>query len=190
MTSNSRGRVWRRWLWGAAAILTMTAAATTGVAQQRGGAAASNSAVERGRYLVSITGCHDCHSPKVKGTMTPDPNLLLAGRPATTPIPSKADGEIHTSLDLTAWWGPWGQSVASNLTPDPSGLGNRYTEASFVQTMRTGKKPNGTMVQPPMPVEVYQQMTEDDLKAIWAYLRTIKPVRNAVLTGIQPPAKK
>ncbi|HEX5107705.1 MAG TPA: c-type cytochrome [Vicinamibacterales bacterium] len=176
----------------AAAALTVVlllVIAGNGRAQQRGGAGA-NSAVERGRYLVGITGCHDCHSPKIKG-MTPDTDRALSGRPQTTMLPSARDGEIHASLDLTAWTGPWGQTVASNLTPDPdTGIGKRYTEASFVTAMRTGKKPNGTQIQPPMPSDVYQNMTDDDLKAIWAYLQTIKPIRNPVLAGIPPPAKK
>jgi mono/diheme cytochrome c family protein len=149
---------------------------------------AANAAVERGRYLVGITGCHDCHSPKVTG-MTPDMSRALSGRPTTTPLPSATKTEVHASLDFTAFQGPWGQTVASNLTPDPAtGIGNRYTEASFVQTMRTGKKPNGTPVMPPMPSEVYQNMTDEDLRAIWAYLRTIKPIRNAVLAGLPAPA--
>ena len=80
--------------------------------------------------------------------------------------------------------------VASNLTPDPTtGIGKRYNEASFVATMRTGKKPNGTAVMPPMPAEVYQNMTDDDLKAIWAYLQTVKPINNPVFAGLTPPAK-
>jgi cytochrome c553 len=170
--------------WGAAIVVFATA---SGQAQQRG-AGGANAAVERGRYLVGITGCHDCHSPKIKD-MTPDLSRALSGRPATTKPPSKADGEVHASLDLTAWYGPWGQSVASNLTPDPTtGIGKRYNETSFVATMRTGKKPNGTPVMPPMPAEVYQNMTDDDLKAIWAYLQTVKPINNPVYAGLTMPA--
>jgi mono/diheme cytochrome c family protein len=151
-------------------------------------AQANNAAVERGRYLVTITGCHDCHSPKVKG-MTPDLDRGLSGRPATTQLPSETKTEVHASADLTAWTGPWGYSVASNLTPDQTtGIGTRYNEASFIATMRTGKKPNGTPIMPPMPSEVYQNMTDDDLKAIFAYLRTIKPIRNPVLAGLKLPA--
>ena len=150
---------------------------------------AANTAVERGRYLVRITGCHDCHSPKVQG-MTPDLDRALSGRPGTTPLPSETKTEVHASADLTAWQGPWGFSVASNLTPEPTtGIGTRYNEASFLATMRTGKKPNGTPIMPPMPAEVYQNMTDDDLKAIFAYLRTIKPIRNAVLAGVTLPKK-
>ena len=150
---------------------------------------ASESKVERGRYLVGITGCHDCHSPKLPGGMKPVPDLLLSGRPQTTKVPSAAPGEVHASEDLTAWAGGWGQSVASNLTPDPAtGLGMRYTEAKFVQAMRTGKKPEGVAIMPPMPVDVYVNMKDDDLKAIYAYLKTIPAIRNAVRAGLPPPA--
>ena len=148
----------------------------------------TDSQVERGKYLVGITGCHDCHSPKIAG-MKPDPDRILSGRPQTTKVPTAATGEVHASEDLTAWQGGWGQSVASNLTPDPAtGIGMRYTEAKFVQAMRTGKKPEGVTIMPPMPVDVYVNMKDDDLKAIYAYLKTIKPIRNAVRQGLTPPA--
>lgn len=171
----------------AAAIAAATTlfVAAPGHAQQP--QAGGNTAVERGRYLVRITGCHDCHSPKVKG-MTPDLDRALSGRPSTTPLPTPTKDEVHAAPDLTAWTGPWGYSVASNLTPEPTtGIGTRYNEASFIATMRTGKKPNGTPIMPPMPSDVYQNMTDDDLKAIFAYLRTIKPIRNAVYAGLTPP---
>lgn len=186
MTNHLRIRRRDATLCGAATLLigTIVVYPATIHSQQSAG---SNALVERGRYLVGITGCHDCHSPKIKG-MTPDMSRGLSGRPSTTQLPSKADGEVHASLDLTAWTGPWGQSVASNLTPDEAtGIGKRYDEKSFVQTMRTGKKPNGTPILPPMPSEVYQNMTDEDLRAIFAYLRTIKPIRNAVLAGLPTP---
>ena len=182
----------RGWLWGSVAAVVALLAAGTGQAQQRtGGAAAAGASVDRGKYLVSITGCHDCHSPKSQG-MTPDPARPLSGRPSTTKMPSKADGEIHASLDFTAFWGPWGQTVASNLTPDKAtGLpGRGYNEKTFLQTMRTGKKPNGMAVQPPMPVEVYQNLSDDDLRSIWMYLQTLKPINNAVLAGLETPGAK
>lgn len=185
----------REWLWAfAAGVIALLCTAASGQAQQRaGGAAAAGVSVDRGKYLVNITGCHDCHSPKSQG-MTPDPTRLLSGRPSTTKIPTKPDGEVHASLDLTAWFGPWGQTVASNLTPDPAtGMPAKgYNEKTFLATMRSGKKPNGTAVQPPMPIDVYQNLTDDDLRSIWAYLATLKPIRNAVLAGVEPPgaAKK
>jgi cytochrome c553 len=165
--------------------LTTLALPLHAAAQQAG----ANAQVERGRYLVGITGCHDCHSPKVQG-MTPDLTRALSGRPGTTPLPSATKSEVHASLDLTAWTGPWGYSVASNLTPDPAtGIGTRYNEASFIATMRTGKKPNGTAILPPMPSEVYQNMTDEDLRAIFAYLRTLKPLRNPVMAGLPAPGQ-
>ena len=137
--------------------------------------------VDRGRYLVSITACHDCHSPKIDAQMTPDPTRLLSGRPVTTPPPLQAPQEIRASLDLTAWSGPWGNSYAANLTSDKeTGLGARYTEASFIKTIRTGKKPEGEALAPPMPWTVYRNMTDEDLKAIFAYLTTLKPIKNTV----------
>ena len=165
----------------AAVVAAMLAVSSPASAQQ------ANTPVERGRYLVRITGCHDCHSPKVQG-MTPNLDLALSGRPASTQLPTETKTEVHASPDLTAWTGPWGYSIAANLTPDAAtGLGTRYTEASFITTMRTGKKPNGTPVMPPMPSDVYQNMTDDDLKAIFAYLKTIKPIKNAVLAGLKLP---
>src|SRR5262245_38220227 len=142
---------------------------------------ASASRVERGKYLVTIAACHDCHTPKIDAQMTPDPKRLLSGRPMTTFPPIQGANEIRASLDLTAWAGPWGNSYAANLTPDPeTGLGRRYTEASFIKTIRTGKKPEGEDLAPPMPWNQYRTMTDEDLKSIYAYLRTLKPVRNVV----------
>jgi mono/diheme cytochrome c family protein len=164
-------------------ILILASVATTagrgGPAAPRVAAAADR--VERGRYLVAITGCHDCHSPKIDAQMTPDPNRPLSGRPHTTPPPLQRNGEILASLDLTAWAGPWGNSFGANLTPDrETGLGSRYTEESFVRTIRTGKKPEGEDLAPPMPWPAFRQMTDEDLKSIYAYLRTLKPVHNVV----------
>lgn len=143
--------------------------------------------LERGRYLVSIAGCHDCHSPKSDGMMTPDATRLLSGRPATTPPPTQDIGEIRASLDFTAFAGPWGNSYAANLTPDPeTGIGARYNEAAFIKTIRTGKKPEGEALAPPMPWPVYAKMTDEDLKAVFAYLRTVPPVKNFVRASPAP----
>jgi cytochrome c553 len=137
--------------------------------------------VERGRYLVTIAACHDCHSPKLDAQMTLDESRLLSGRPVTTWPPEQGTNEVRASLDLTAWSGPWGHSYAANLTPDvETGIGGRYTEASFIQTIRTGRKPEGEALSPPMPWPVYRHMTDEDLKAIYAYLSTLKPVKNFV----------
>ena len=139
------------------------------------------SRVDRGRYLVSIAACHDCHTPKIDAQMTPDPKRLLSGRPASTNPPMQGTNEIRASLDLTAWAGPWGNSYAANLTPDrETGIGGRYTEAAFIKTIRTGVKPEGEQLAPPMPWPVYRNMTDEDLKSIYAYLNTLPAVKNIV----------
>lgn len=170
-------------------IAVLALAATACERSAHAGPAAANSRVERGRYLVAVIGCNDCHSPKLHpGTMQPDPARLLSGRPATTPAPAKPAnmGEISASGDLTAWYGPWGVSYASNLTPDPvTGIGKRYDEAAFLRAMRTGKKPEGTELMPPMPWPDFANMSDDDLKAVWAYLQTLKPVENNVRVAVR-----
>jgi hypothetical protein len=152
---------------------------------------AASRRVERGRYLARIGACHDGHSPKIDAVMTLDERRLLSGRPSSTPPPAQG-GEIRASLDLTAWSGPWGNSYAANLTPDKeTGLGARYTEESFIRTLRTGKKPEGEQLAPPMPWTMYRYMTDEDMKSIYAYLRTLKPVRNAVrASGPAPTARR
>jgi cytochrome c553 len=137
--------------------------------------------IQRGKYLVAVTGCHDCHSPKSDAQMTPDASRLLSGRPVTTPPPSQSTQEVRASLDLTAWAGPWGNSYAANLTPDlETGLGARYTEAAFIKTIRTGRKPEGEVLLPPMPWPAFRNMTDEDLKAVYAYLTSLKSVNNFV----------
>jgi mono/diheme cytochrome c family protein len=145
--------------------------------------------IAKGAYLVRVAGCNDCHSPKSNpATAEVDRTRVLAGRPPNTEAPAQTKpGEISASADLTAWWGPWGNSYAANLTPDrETGLGSRYTETTFVQTMRTGKKPEGEPLLPPMPWTSYAGMTDDDLKAIYAYLMSLPPVKNYVRAATPP----
>jgi cytochrome c553 len=150
-------------------------------------AAPSPAKIARGKYLATIGACNDCHSPKLDPQQHPDPKRPFSGRPQTTLAPTQNNAEIHASLDLTAWAGPWGVSYGANLTPDPeTGLKKRYTEASFIKTLRTGKKPEGEDLLPPMPWELYKVMADDDLKALWAYLQTIPAIKNNVKSGAAP----
>ena len=173
-------------------LLLVVFPAVSPVAQSKGKSSTSKqqSLIARGEYLVNIAGCNDCHSPKA-GPMTvlPDKTRLLSGRPPTTPAPAKPVnmGEISGSADLTAWYGPWGISYAANLTPHPTtGLAGRYNEASFIKTLRTGRKPEGEPLLPPMPWENIGMMTDSDLKAVWAYLQSIKPIDNFVRSAVVP----
>ena len=93
---------------------------------------------------------------------------------------------ITVSPTATAFTGPWGTSFARNLTSDrATGLGN-WTEAYFIKVLRTGIRGNGEPLRPLMPWEWYHQLTDDDLKAMFAYLRTIPPISNAVPEDLPP----
>jgi len=155
-----------------------------------------NIRIERGRYLVSIGGCNDCHSPKVMTPMgpVPDTTRLLSGHPAGTPIAPIPEGLINpagwlalTNAHLTAWAGPWGISFSRNLTPDvATGLGS-WTEAIFIKAIRTGKDMGeGRAILPPMPWQEFRKMTDEDLGSIFAYLHSLPPVLNAIPDPVPP----
>lgn len=151
--------------------------------------------VKRGEYLVKIAGCNDCHSPKRMGAQGPEiiPELMLSGYPSSVPTP-KFDSKMYQqgfaqfSPDLTVAAGPWGISFAANLTPDETGLGS-WTEAQFKTALTKGKYKgleNGRMMLPPMPWVNYVNMADEDIKAIFAYLQQIKPVKNVVPAAVAP----
>lgn len=154
--------------------------------------------VKRGEYLVNINGCNDCHTPKimVNGMPEPDPKRLLSGHPANMPMPAVPTDPfdpngwaVRTTLSLTAWYGPWGVSFASNLTPDQVTGSGAWTEAAFIKAMRTGKHlGSGRAILPPMPWPMIGKMTDDDLKAVFAYLHSIPPIENMVPQPIPPAA--
>lgn len=160
-------------------------------------AVAAQTPVERGRVLVTAGGCHDCHTPKTFGPKGPqlDTDRLLSGHPEGGKIPepyTPASGSpwtIATTDSLTAWSGPWGVSFAVNLTPDPNtGLRSGvWTEELFIKAMRTGKHMGRARdILPPMPWQMYGQLSDEDLKAIWAYLGTVPPISNHVPEPIAP----
>jgi hypothetical protein len=95
---------------------------------------------------------------------------------------------IHTIGDLTAWSGEWGVSFAANLTPD-SETGWTLPERMFLSAMKSGAHLGSSRpILPPMPWQMYAQLSDDDLKAIYAYLKTLPPIKNKVPDPI-PPAK-
>lgn len=154
----------------------------------------TQSQVKRGEYLVTAAGCNDCHTP---ATMTPeglkpDMSRLLSGHPENVvmpPPPKLAEGPWvwAGAGTLTAFSGPWGVSYAANLTPDTNtGLGI-WTEDMFVRALRTGRHMGTSRpIQPPMPWLWYRHFSDEDLKAIYAYLRSIPPITNHV-PEYQPP---
>jgi len=159
-------------------------------------AAPAQSPVERGKVLVTVGGCHDCHTTKKLGPGGPEPDMSkqLAGHPAeievTAPFrPAKGSlWTIATNDTLTAWSGPWGVSFAANLTPDPdTGMG--MPERMFLAALKSGAHLGTSRpILPPMPWQMYAQLSDDDLKAIYAYLRSIPPIKNQVPNPIPPAA--
>jgi mono/diheme cytochrome c family protein len=172
----------------AASLIAATAFATGGW-----NTTDANALVERGRYLVNTSGCNDCHTPWKMGPHGPGPDLdrLLSGHPEgfqLGPVPKvDPDWPVRTTSTMTAWTGPWGVSFASNLTPDPeTGLG-RWTTEDFIRTIRNARhQGSGRPLLPPMPAEVYANMTDDDLRAIHAYLKSIPPMVNRVPAPLPP----
>jgi hypothetical protein len=155
-----------------------------------GKAAPAQTPVERGKYLTRVGGCNDCHTPKTFGPKGPEADMMreLSGHPANDklpPVPAKLFGEggygTLANAHLTAWVGPWGVSYAMNLTPDKAtGLGS-WTEQMFIDAIRNGKhQGTGRDILPPMPWNWYRDMTDDDLKAVWAFLQSLPPISNAI----------
>jgi len=150
--------------------------------------------VSRGKYLVNAVGCNDCHTPFKMGPKGPEPDMtrFLSGHPQDmalppAPVPSPGPWIGSFAASMTAWAGPWGVSFTRNLTPDKeSGLGD-WTEANFIATFRTGKRMGkGRDILPPMPIPAFKNMTDNDLKSIFAYLKTIPVVKNKVPEPIPP----
>lgn len=145
--------------------------------------------IARGKYLVTTGGCDDCHTPKIytANGPVPDTTRLLSGFQQGGTLPALdvkyvAPGNwVATESNFSAWVGPWGISYASNLTPDnATGIG-ALSEEMFIKTLREGKYMGvGRPLLPPMPWPTIGQMTDQDLKAIYAYLKTINPISNKV----------
>ena len=180
-----------------AAVLTATVLAaacgrTTAAAENAG---SSTQAVERGKYLVSIMGCHDCHTPFKLGPNGPEPDMAraLSGHPeqvgALQPAAVGGTWGWAGAPTNTAFSGPWGISYTANLTPDQNtGLGI-WTEDMFMRAIRLGKHMGTSRpIMPPMPWPMYRNATDQDLRAIFAYLRTLEPITNHV-PDYQPPAE-
>lgn len=146
--------------------------------------------VKRGKYLVTIGACHDCHSPKAANGMDIDTTRLLSGHPKDEKLPPIVESKdwVMFGMGLTSFVGPWGVSYSANLTPHETGTGN-WTFEQFKTAIRQGKYKGleGTRdLLPPMPWQMYRNMTDDDLKAVFTYLRSLPPIDNLVPQPIPP----
>ena len=136
------------------ATLSIAAAAMMATAA----ASFAETPLERGTYLMnSIVACGNCHTPKGPNGQAIADKELSGGDPIDSPV-------FH--------------AVPANITPDKdTGIGN-WTDDQIINAIRNGKRPDGTIIGPPMPIAFYRDMSDTDVKAIVAYLRSIKPISN------------
>lgn len=133
-------------------------------------AARADDQVARGKYLVTLMGCGDCHTP---GYFLGKPDLAH-------PLSGSDIGFFVPGVGVR--WGP-------NLTPDPqTGLGT-WSDADVIRALRTGVTPGGRRLIPAMPYESFAALTDADAAAIVAYLRSLPPVRHAVPAPVGPDEK-
>jgi len=176
----------------ASAAATTPVVATT-AAEQRSEA----QLIALGEHLVKTSGCHDCHTPMKMGANGPEPDMsrMLSGHPEQMKVPAPPPAAppwiVASAATNTAHAGPWGVSFTANLTPDTAtGLGS-WSKETFVQTIKTGRhQGRGRPILPPMPIPAYRNFTDDELGAIFAYLRTIPAISNQVPEPLPPPSAK
>ena len=161
---------------------------------------AFDSQVKWGENLVKVGGCNDCHTPKKMGAQGPelDMSLMLSGHPAQMPPPDfdareAAKKGLVVTQTFTSWTGPWGTTYAVNLTSDSTGIGN-WKEEQFVKCLKEKKwmgLDNTRPLMPPMSMMPVTEMSEDELKAIFAYLKTTPAIKNVAPDAVllPPPAK-
>lgn len=183
-------------------VLLLVALALTVPARSESGKAstADKAMIERGRYLATIGGCGDCHTPKIMTPQGPieDSTRLFSGHPADDklpPVPANILGPdkwgaVCNNM-FTAWVGPWGITYAPNLTSEArTGIGN-WTEKQFIDALRTGKHRGfGRPILPPMPWQNIGKMTDDDLKALLAFFKSTPPIKNEVPAPLPPGGGK
>jgi hypothetical protein len=159
-------------------------------------AAPAQSPVERGKYLTLVGGCNDCHTPKKFDTGVPEYDMSkeLSGHPSDAKLPKLpaklvGPGGWGTIANdhLTAWVTPAGTAFAMNLTSDKAtGVGS-WSEQTFVDAIRLGKhQGTGRAILPPMPWNWYKNMTDEDLKAVFAYLQSLPPINNPIPDPLPP----
>ena len=149
-------------------VLAVGLVAVTVFAQPQRSAPPAPDVLARGKYLTTIAGCQDCHTPG-----------FFYGAPDMT---------RQLSGSELGWQGPWGTTYPANLTPDrDTGLG-AWTDEQIITAFRKGVRPDGSPVRPPMPWPNFAAFTDEDARAIVAYLRSIPAVKHAEPAAL-PPGK-
>jgi cytochrome c553 len=147
--------------------LALSCSSTQQAGAPAGGAMTAEQKIARGKLISWYAGCNDCHTP---GTFygTPDTTRLLSG------------SEL-------GWAGPWGVTYPRNLTPDSTGLA-AWSEEQIVTAFRTGHRPDGSPLLPPMPWPAYAHMPDDEAYALAAYLKSLPPVHHRPPDRLPPGA--
>jgi len=174
---------------GIATIVTLALAGEATPVGSPSSTASHEQSVARGQYLVRIAVCNDCHTPWAfdpdLGMPRPDMTRMLSGHPAGGPDPQGTLGAQDSALigpTFTSFKLPFGTIYSANITPDAdTGIGS-WTEEMFVNAFRKGRHMggDGRGILPPMPWMWLRNLTDEDLRSIYAYLRSVPPVRNAV----------
>ena len=200
----------KKWIYGScisfALILLITACSSsnsdTPSSETKSDFGGYESQVKWGEHLVHVAGCNDCHTPKKMGPNGPenDMSLMLSGHPAGAPAADFDKNEaakkgLIVTQTFTAWTGPWGVTYAPNLTSDSTGIGG-WKEEQFIKCLHEKKWMGleGTRpLMPPMSMMPATEMSDAELKAIFAYLKTTPPVKNVIpeadLLPPPPPAQ-
>jgi len=143
--------------------------------------------IERGRYLTRIGSCNDCHTPSIfdleLGVPRPDMTRELAGHPKGGPEPGGTVAPTDIGLigpTFTSFALPFGTIYSINLTPDIDTGTGTWTEEMFLEIFRSGRHlgGDGRGVLPPMPWLWIRNLRDEDLVAIFAYLRSLPPIHN------------
>jgi mono/diheme cytochrome c family protein len=133
-------------------------------------ATADDPQITRGKYLVTLGGCNDCHTPGYF-LGNPDMSRFLGGSDVGFEIPGQ------------------GVFVGRNITPDKeTGIG-RWTREQIVKAIQTGERPDGRVLAPIMPWHAYAELAADDAMAIAAFLQSLKPVSNQIPGPAKPGEK-
>ncbi len=172
----------------------------SGATQEQQGTAEKEAQIERGKYLVTVMDCTGCHTPLIPlaDGPVPDTTSFLSGYPADLELPEVPWDHFGPDQWAGMWTsrgtaiaGPWGVAFPRNLTPDvETGLGS-WTAEIFIKTLRTGKNMGeGRDILPPMPWRQFRELTDEDLRAIFAYLGSLEPIDNAVPDPISPTGER
>ncbi|HRD56692.1 MAG TPA: diheme cytochrome c-553 [Ferruginibacter sp.] len=168
-------------------VMVIAYACNLSSAKPGGQQISQDSLIKRGAYLVAISGCNDCHTPKLMTAMGPvlDTSKILSGyrsevKPNEVSVDAFEKGWVLFNNEQTSLATPGFTSFAPNITSDATGIGAWTYEQfkrAFTQGKWKGQEGSRTLL-PPMPWQSYAAMVDEDVQAVFEYLKSTKPVEN------------